>query len=162
MTPTPPTPTTSTIIITTITTITITMAPQESGTPLSNTGSAPAHCYVNVGPAQEVGGYGWGTGNWSGEASGVATTTLGASIANTSTTSITLTNSTAFPTSGEIRVGTEDISFTANDTSTGVLSGGARGVNGTTAQDSTSSPSTHSSGDTVTNISDYVACGEGS
>ena len=146
----------------TATTITITMATQESGTPLSNTGSATAQCYVNVGPAQEVGGYGWGTGNWSGEASGVATTTLGASIANTSTTSITLTNSTAFPTSGEIRVGTEDISFTANDTSTGVLSGGARGVNGTTAQDSTSSPSTHSSGDTVTNISDYVAWGEAS
>ena len=148
--------------IPTATTITITMTGVEGGTPLSNTGSATAQCYVNVGPAQEVGGYGWGTGNWSGQASGVATTTLGASIANTSITNITLADSTAFPTSGEIRVGTEDISFTANDTTTGILSGGARGVNGTTAQDSTSSPSTHSSGDTVTNISDYVAWGEAS
>ncbi len=68
----------------TATTITITMATQESGTPLSNTGSATAQCYVNVGPAQEVGGYGWGTGNWSGEASGVATTTLGFKHCNVS------------------------------------------------------------------------------
>jgi len=146
----------------TATTITITMAAAESGTQLSNSGSASALCYVTVGPAQEVGGYGWGTGNWSGSASGPATTTLGADISDTSTTSITLADSTAFPTSGEIRVGTEDISFTANDTSTGIVSGGARGVNGTTAQSSSTSPSTHSSGDTVTNISDYVAWGEAS
>ena len=146
----------------TATTITITMASAESATPLSNSGSASALCYVTVGPAQELGGYGWGTGNWSGSASGPATTTLGASIADVSTTDITLADSTAFPTSGEIRVGTEDISFTANDTSTGIVSGGARGVNGTTAQSSSTSPSTHSSGDDVTNISDYVAWGEAS
>jgi len=146
----------------TSTTITITMAAAESGTQLSNSGSASALCYVTVGPAQEVGGYGWGTGTYSGAASGAATTTLGADISDTSTTSITLASSTAFPTSGEIRVGTEDISFAANDTSTGILSGGARGVNGTTAQSSSTSPSTHSSGDDVTNISDYVAWGEAS
>jgi len=143
-------------------TITITMASAEASTPLSNSGSASALCYVSVGPAQEVGGYGWGTGNYSGAASGPATTTLGANISDTSTTSITLADSTAFPTSGEIRVGTEDISFTANDTDTGIVSGGARGVNGTTAQSSSTSPSTHSSGDDVTNISDYVAWGEAS
>ena len=146
----------------TATTITITMDTPEAGTPLSNAGSATAKCYVHVGPAQEVGGYGWSTGNFSGQASGAATTTLAANIADVSTTNITLTSSTAFPSSGEIRVGTEDISFTDNDTTTGILSGGARGVNGTTAQSSSSSPSTHSSGDTVTNISDYVAWGEAS
>ena len=138
----------------TSTTITITMAATESGTPLSNTGSATAQCYVTVGPAQEVGGYGWGTGNWSGQASGVATTTLASTI-NDSVTDIPLTNSTAFPTSGEIRIGSEDISFTANDTSTGILSGGAREVNGT-------SKAGHTAGVTVTNISDYVAWGEAS
>ena len=143
-------------------TITITMASQEALTPLSNSGSASALCYVSVGPAQEVGGYGWGTGNYSGSASGAATTTLGANISDTSTTDITLTDSTAFPTSGEIRVGTEDISFADNDITTGVLSGGARGVNGTTPQSSSTSPSTHSSGDGVTNISDYVAWGKAS
>ena len=138
----------------TATTITITMATQESGTPLSTTGSATAQLYVNVGPAQEVGGYGWGTGNWSGQASGVATTTLASTI-NDAVTDIPLTNSTAFPTSGEIRIGSEDISFTANDTATGILSGGAREVNGT-------SKSSHTGGVTVTDISDYVAWGEAS
>ena len=146
----------------TATTITITLATAEALTPLSNSGSASALCYVTVGPSQELGGYGWGTGNYSGSASGPATTTLGADISDTSTTSITLADSTAFPTSGEIRVGTEDISFAANDTATGIVSGGARGVNGTTAQSSSTSPSTHSSGDDVTNISDYVAWGEAS
>jgi hypothetical protein len=138
----------------TATTITITMASTESGTPLSNSGSASALCYVTVGPAQEVGGYGWGTGNWSGQASGAATTTLATTI-NDTITDIVLTDSTAFPTSGEIRIGTEDISFTANDTSTGTLSGGAREVNGTTK-------SAHTAGATITNISDYVAWGEAS
>jgi hypothetical protein len=136
------------------TTITITMASTESGTPLSNSGSASALCYATVGPAQEVGGYGWGTGQWAGSASGPATTTLATTI-NDTITDIVLTDSTAFPTSGEIRIGTEDISFAANDTSTGTLSGGAREVNGTTK-------SAHTAGATITNISDYVAWGEAS
>jgi len=141
--------------------ITITMGSQANAT-TNNVGSCRVQTYYSVGPAQELGGFGYGTGQWSGTASGPATTTLAANIADVSTTNITLASSAAFPTSGEIRVGTEDISFTANDVATGVLSGGARGVNGTTPQSATSSPSTHSSGDTVTNISDYVAWGESS
>ena len=139
----------------TATTITITMAASESGTQLSNSGSASALCYVTVGPAQEVGGYGWGTGTYSGSASGPATTTLVTTLPDDATTTVVLTDSTAFPTSGEIRIGTEDISFTANDTSTGTLSGGARAVNGTTRAE-------HTAGATITNISDYVAWGEAS
>ena len=147
--------------IPTSTTITVTMGSQASAT-TTNVGSCRAQTYYTVGPPQEIGGYGFGTGQWSGTSSGPATTTLGADIADTSTTDITLASSTAFPASGEIRVGTEDISYTDNDTTTGILSGGARGVNGTTAQSATTSPSTHSSGDSVTNISDYVAWGESS
>ena len=139
----------------TATTITITMAASESGTQLSNSGSASALCYVTVGPAQEVGGYGWGTGTYSGSASGPATTTLVTTLPDDATTNVVLTDSTAFPTSGEIRIGTEDISFTANDTGTGTLSGGARAVNGTTRAE-------HTAGATITNISDYVAWGEAS
>ena len=139
----------------TATTITITMATQESGTPLSNAGSGTAQLYVTVGPAQEVGGYGWGTGNWAGQASGAATTTLPTTLPDDAPTNVVLTDSTAFPDSGEIRIGTEDISYTNNDTSTGILSGGARSVNGT-------SRAAHTAGVTVTNISDYVAWGEAS
>jgi len=140
----------------TATTITITMAAAESATPLSNSGSASALCYESVGPAQELGGYGFGTGNWSGAASGPATTTLVTTIASDAgVTTVVLTDSTAFPTSGEIRIGTEDISFTDNDTTTGTLSGGSRSVNGTTLAE-------HTAGATITNISDYVAWGEAS
>ena len=75
--------------------------------------------------------------------------------ADAAVTTVVLTNSTAFPTSGEIRIGTEDISYTDNDTATGTLSGGARNVNGTTL-------ALHTAGATITNISDYVAWGESS
>ena len=133
-------------------TFTITMASTETGTPLSNSGSASTLCYYHVGPSQQLGGYGWGTANFGGTASGPATTTLASGI-NDTVTDIPLTSSAAFPSSGEIRIGSEDISFTANDTSTGILSGGAREVNGTTK-------AAHSGGDTVTDISDYVAWGD--
>jgi hypothetical protein len=46
------------------TTFTITMDAQESGTPLSTSGSASALCYYSVGPAKQLGGYGFGTGLW--------------------------------------------------------------------------------------------------
>ena len=138
----------------TATTITITMDSAASGT-TSEVGSARAQTYYSVGPAQQLGGYGWGTGQWSGTASGPATTTLATALTDTSTTTVVLTASDAFPTSGEIRIDTEDIGFTANDTDTETLTGGPRGANGTTK-------ATHSAGATVTNISDYVAWGEAS
>ena len=130
------------------------MATVESGTPVTNGGSASVLCYYNVGPSQQLGGFGWGTANYGGQAGGAATTTLASGI-NDAVTDIPLTSSTAFPSSGEIRIGSEDISYTANNTATGVLSGGAREVNGTTK-------AAHSGGDTVTNISDYVAWGDAS
>ena len=103
-----------------------------------------------------MGGFGWGTGQWSGTASGPATTTLVSTIAaDAAVTSVTLTSSAAFPTSGTIRIGTEDITFTANDTSTGILSGGARAADGTTLAE-------HTAGATITNISSYVGWGDSS
>ena len=141
--------------IPTSTTINVTMTSNASGT-TNNVGSCRAQTYYSVGPAQELGGFGFGTGQWSGTASGPATTTLVTTIAaDAAVTTVVLTNSTAFPPSGEIRIGTEDISYTNNDTSTGTLSGGSRAVNGTTL-------ALHSGGATITNISDYVAWGESS
>jgi hypothetical protein len=139
------------------TTFTITAAVQESGTPLttSDGNSASVLCYYNVGPSQQLGGFGWGTALWSGTANGPATSTLSTTLPDDATTTVVLADTTAFPASGEIRIGSEDISFINNDTGTGTLSGGARAVNGTTR-------AAHSSGATVTNISDFVAWGEAS
>ena len=134
------------------TTFTITMDSQESGTPLSAAGSASVLIYYTVGPAQQLGGFGWGTGLWSGTALGAATTTLASTI-NDTVTDIPLANSAAFPSQGEIRIGSEDISFTANNTTTNILSGGSREVNGTTKAG-------HSAGATVTDISKFVAWGD--
>jgi len=136
-------------------TFTITMDTQEVGTPLSGAGSASVLCYYNVGPAQQLGGFGWGTGLWSGTSIAPATTTLSTALTDLVTTDVVLADSSAFPSTGEIRIGTEDISFTANNTTTNTLSGGSRGVNGTTK-------ATHSAGATVTNISQFVAWGEAS
>ena len=134
------------------TTFTITMATAESGTPLSAAGSASVLLYYTVGPSQQLGGFGWGTGLWSGTSPGAATTTLASTI-NDTVTDIPLTNSAAFPSAGEIRIGSEDISFTANNTTTNILSGGAREVNGT-------AKAGHSAGATVTDISKFVAWGD--
>ncbi len=137
----------------TTTTFTITLGSTETGTPMSAAGSTSVLCYYHIGPSQQLGGFGWGTGLYSGTALGAATTTLSTALTDTVTTTIVLANTAAFPSSGEIRIGTEDISFTSNNTSTNTLSGGARGVNGTTK-------ATHSSGASVLNISDYVAWGD--
>ena len=139
----------------TATTITVTMDTAETTGTTTNVGSARAQTYYSVGPAQQLGGYGFGTGQWSGTSSGPATTTLATTLGDTTTTDVVLTASDAFPTSGEIRIDTEDIGYTANDTDTETLSGGPRGANGTTK-------ATHTAGATVTNISDYVAWGEAS
>jgi len=130
---------------------TITMAAQETGTPVTNAGSTSILCYYTVGPAQQLGGFGWGTGLFGGTVLGAATTTLASTI-NDAVTVIPLTDSSAFPSSGTIQIGTEFISFTNNNTTTNTLSGGAREVNGTTA-------ATHSSGATVTNITSYAGWG---
>ena len=140
----------------TTTTITVTMASNASGT-TNNVGSARAQTYYGIGPEQELGGFGFGTGQWSGTVTGPATTTLATTLAvpPAAVTTVVLTSSTAFPDSGEIRIGSEDITYTDNDTATGTLSGGARAANGTTLAG-------HSAGATVTNISSYMAWGESS
>ena len=141
--------------IPTATSIVITMDAAATGT-TANVGSARAQTYYTVGPAQEIGGFGYGTGQYSGTASGPATTTLVTTIASdAAVTTVVLTSSAAFPTSGTIRIGTEDITFTANDIATGTLSGGARAQDGTTL-------ALHTAGATITNISSYVGWGDSS
>jgi hypothetical protein len=141
------------------TTITITMGSNESGSGATTSGGIRIKKYYTVGPAVQAKGFGYGLGSWGGEATGPVTTTLNGALLNDtagtggSGTSITLTSTTNFPSSGTnfILVGTEEISYTGvsgND-----LTGITRGVRGT-------SKAAHSNGATVTNTSDYVAWGE--
>ena len=137
------------------TVFTITMAAQETGTPVTNAGSTSILCYYTVGPSQQLGGFGWGTGLFGGTSLGAATTTLATALTNTTGTVVVLTDSSAFPASGTIQIDNEFISFTNNNTASNTLSGGARGVNGTTA-------ATHSAGVAITNITSYAGWGSAS
>jgi len=143
------------ISVPTTKTFTLTMDTSEAGTPVTNAGSASVLCYFSVGPATQDAGFGWGTGLFGGVINGAATTTLATALTDTTTTNIVLASSNAFPASGTIRIGTEDISYTANNTGTNTLSGGARSANGTTA-------TTHSQNAVITNITEYNGWGKAS
>ena len=136
------------------TSVTITMGSTASAT--ATDGDLSVKWYYPVGPAEQVGVFGWGISQWSGTVTAPQTTTLNGAITDAAATAgITLTSSLGFPTSGtsEIRIDTEDISYTG--ISANVLTGVVREINGTTA-------ALHSDGATITNITDYSAWNEAS
>ena len=143
----------------TSTTLTITMSSAETGTGATTSGGIRVQHYYSVGPAQQLGAYGWGIGQYSGTVSGEATTTLnGALLDDTagtggSGTSITVADASTFPSSGTsyIQVGTEEISYTG-------VSG--NDLTGITREVRNSTRGAHSDGATVTNTTDYVGWGE--
>jgi hypothetical protein len=134
------------------TTITITMPTSETGAGATTSGGIRVQHYWSVGPSQQLPGFGYGLGQWGGTVSGEAITTLNGSI-NDVTTTIVLTDASLFPTSGinYVQINSEEISYTGITGNT--LTGVTRGVRGTTA-------ASHTSGDTVTNTSDYIGWGE--
>tara|TARA_R100000655_G_scaffold8734_1_gene22532 strand:+ start:7453 stop:9675 length:2223 start_codon:yes stop_codon:yes gene_type:complete len=142
----------------TSTSITITMPSAETGSGATLSGGITFFQYYHVGPAEQLGAFGWGISLWGGTVLGAATTTLDGAITgtsggnNSSATEITLTSVTGFPTTGTnfIQIGTEEISYTGI---TGTkLTGIGRGARGTTA-------TTHSNGATVTNTSQFTGWG---
>ena len=133
--------------IPTDTTLTIDVGSNESGSGASTSGGIRVRHYYPVGPAVEVASTGWGLGSWGGQQQGQFTSTLSSSI-NTSVTSLTMASSSSFPSSGTVLIDNELISYTGN--SGGTLSGLTRGASGTTA-------ASHSSGDTVTDASNFFA-----
>ena len=137
---------------------TITMPSAETGSGASASGGITYYRYYHVGPAEQVGAFGWGISLFGGKVLGSVTTTLNGALLNDtagtggSGTSITLTDTTGFPTSGTnyIQVGTEEISYTGvsgND-----LTGITRAVRNSTR-------AAHSSGATVTDTSDWTGWG---
>jgi hypothetical protein len=117
-------------------TFTVTMATNATANNTSN-GAATINRYVKVGPVSGAQGYGWGTDLYGGESS--LETTLNGGI-NNSVTTITLTDTTGFPTSGSVRINSEIISYTG--ISTNDLTGCTRGSQSTT-------PASHSDGAAV-------------
>jgi len=135
------------------TTITITMPSNETGAGATLSGGIRVQHYYTVGPAEQLPGFGWGLGQYGGTVSGEATTTLVGSINAVQTTGIQLTDASQFPDSGTnyVQINNEEISYTGISGSE--LTGVTRGVRNTT-------PAIHTTGDTITNSSDYIAWGE--
>ncbi len=138
--------------------ITITMPSNETGSGATLSGGITFFQYYHVGPAEQLGAFGWGISLWGGTVLGAATTTLNGALAddtngnNGSATEITLNSVTGFPTTGTnfVQIGGEEISYTGI---TGVkLTGITRAVRGSTR-------SSHSNGDTVTNTSSFTGWG---
>ena len=136
----------------TSTTITITMPTAETGAGATASGGIRVQHYWPVGPAQQLPGFGYGLGQYGGTVSGEAVTTLNGNI-DAITTTIVLTDASQFPSSGTsyVQIGSEEISYTGKSGNT--LTGVTRGVRNTTA-------ASHTSGDSVTNSSDYIGWGE--
>ena len=129
------------------TTLTINVGSNESGSGASTSGGIRVKHYYPVGPAVEVASTGWGLGSWGGSKQGQFTSTLSSSI-NTSVTTLSMASSTSFPSSGTVLIDNELITYTGNSSNS--LTGLTRGANGTTA-------ASHSSGDTVTDASEFFA-----
>jgi hypothetical protein len=138
--------------------ITITMPSSETGSGATLSGGITFFQYYHVGPAEQLGAFGWGISLWGGTVLGAATTTLDGAIGSTSggnngsATEITLTSVTGFPSTGTnfVQIGSEEISYTGI---TGTkLTGIGRAARGTTA-------TTHSNGATVTNTSQFTGWG---
>ena len=139
-----------------ITTFTITMPSSESKSGVTNNGTLDVNPYVAVGPLSQTAGYGWGTFFWGGRPIASTTTTInngGAMLVGAS--SVVLTNTSILPASGKLRIGSEDMEYTSNNTSTNTISGISRGINGTT-------PAEHANGSTVTDITNFLGWGDAS
>jgi len=141
------------------TTLTITMPSNETGAGATTSGGITFFQYYHVGPAEQVGVFGYGISQWGGTVTSPRTTTLNGLLSANSAgtggtgTSITLTSTVGFPTTGTnfIKVDNEEISYTGvlgND-----LTGITRNVRG-------SSNASHASGATVTDISNFSGWGQ--
>ena len=147
----------------TTTTLTITMPSVETGAGATTSGGIRVQAYYTVGPAQQLAAYGWGIGQYSGTVAGEVDTTLNGGLdpdtAGTggAGTSVTLTSTTGFPTSGTVLVDAELITYTgiSGDDLTGIV----RGALGT-ATPGTSNGQAHTTGATVYDANDYVGWGE--
>ena len=137
----------------------ITVDSNETGSGATTSGGITYFRYYHVGPAEQVGAYGFGISLWGGKVLGSTTTTLtapglGDNAFGTggSGTTINVGSTTGFPSSGTnyFQVGTEEISYTGVTATS--FTGITRAVRGSTR-------AAHSGGATVTNTSSWTGWG---
>ena len=142
----------------TTTTLEINAGATETGSGATTSGGITYFQYYHVGPAEQVGVFGYGISQWGGTVTNPQTTTLDGALnadsAGTggSGTTINVASTTGFPSTGTnfIQVDNEEISYTGLTATS--FTGITRNVRGTTN-------ASHSDGATVTNFSAYSAWG---
>ena len=143
----------------TTTTLEINAGATETGSGATTSGGITYFQYYHVGPAEQVGVFGYGISQWGGTVTNPQTTTLDGALnadsAGTggSGTTINVASTTGFPSTGTnfIQVDNEEISYTGLTATS--FTGITRNVRGTTN-------ASHSDGATVTNFSAYSAWGQ--
>ena len=143
----------------TTTTLEINAGSNETGTGATTSGAITFFQYFHVGPAEQVGVFGYGISQWGGTVTNPQTTTLNGGLNDDangtggSGSTINVASTTGFPSTGTnfIQVGTEEISYTGITTTS--FTGITRAVRGSTR-------AAHSTGATVTNFSAYSAWGQ--
>jgi hypothetical protein len=136
----------------------ITMDSNETGSGATTSGGITYYRYYHVGPAEQVGAFGWGVALFGGKVLGSVTTTLDGALGDDaygtggSGTTVNVASTTGFPSSGTnyFQVGSEEISYTGT-TSTSFT--------GITRNARNSTRAAHSDGATVTNTSDWTGWG---
>ena len=145
----------------TTTTLEINAGATETGSGATTSGGITFFQYYHVGPAEQVGVFGYGISQWGGTVTNPQTTTLNGALnadsAGTggSGTTINVASTTGFPSSGTnfIKVDNEEISYTGITATS--FTGITRNVRGTTN-------ASHSNGATVTNYSGFSGWGQAS
>ena len=143
----------------TTTTLEINAGATDTGSGATTSGGITYFQYYHVGPAEQVGVFGYGISQWGGTVTNPQTTTLNGALnadsAGTggSGTTINVASTTGFPSTGTnfIQVDNEEISYTGLTATS--FTGITRNVRGTTN-------ASHSDGATVTNFSAYSAWGQ--
>ncbi len=143
----------------TTTTLEINAGATETGAGATTSGGMTYFQYYHVGPAEQVGVFGYGISQWGGTVTNPQTTTLNGALnadsAGTggSGTTINVASTTGFPSTGTnfIQVDNEEISYTGITATS--FTGITRNVRGTTN-------ASHSNGATVTNYSSFSAWGQ--
>ena len=136
----------------------ITVENNETGSGATTSGGITYYRYYHVGPAEQVGAYGFGISLYGGKVLGSTTTTLNGALGDNaygtggSGTTVNVASTTGFPSSGTnyFQVGSEEISYTGT-TSTSFT--------GITRNARNSTRAAHSDGATVTNTSDWTGWG---
>jgi len=99
---------------------------------------------------------GWGASSWGGVVVGAATTTVSGGTLSSSNTTVTVTSTAGFTSTGSILIDSETITYTGKTTSPDTFTGCTRGVSGTGSGAAT----THANGAAVVQSTSYVGWGQ--